>query len=79
MRNRMHSPNIKIINAFIYVMEKKVDRLSKWSEFLATDPEIPGSIPGANRFSEKGVCNGVHSASWVKLRIYLEEKPAARV
>jgi hypothetical protein len=24
-----------------------------WSEFLATDPEIPGSIPGATRFSEK--------------------------
>jgi hypothetical protein len=25
----------------------------KWSEFLATDPEVPGSIPGATRFSEK--------------------------
>jgi hypothetical protein len=24
-----------------------------WSEFLATDPEVPGSIPGATRFSEK--------------------------
>jgi hypothetical protein len=24
-----------------------------WSEFLATDPELPGSIPGATRFSEK--------------------------
>jgi hypothetical protein len=23
------------------------------SEFLATDPEVPGSIPGAVRFSEK--------------------------
>jgi hypothetical protein len=23
------------------------------SEFLATDPEVPGSIAGANRFSEK--------------------------
>jgi hypothetical protein len=22
-------------------------------DFLATDPEIPGSIPGATRFSEK--------------------------
>jgi hypothetical protein len=22
------------------------------SEFLATDPEVPGSIPGATRFSE---------------------------
>jgi hypothetical protein len=26
---------------------------SLWSEFLATDPEVPGSIPGATRFSEK--------------------------
>jgi hypothetical protein len=25
----------------------------KWSEFLATFPEVPGSIPGATRFSEK--------------------------
>jgi hypothetical protein len=24
-----------------------------WSEFLTTDPEIPGSIPGATTFSEK--------------------------
>jgi hypothetical protein len=24
-----------------------------WSEFLATDPEVPGWIPGATRFSEK--------------------------
>jgi hypothetical protein len=23
-----------------------------WSEFLATDPEVLGSIPGATRFSE---------------------------
>jgi hypothetical protein len=23
-----------------------------WSEFLAADPEVPGSIPGAARFSE---------------------------
>jgi hypothetical protein len=24
-----------------------------WSEFLVTDPEVPDSIPGATRFSEK--------------------------
>jgi hypothetical protein len=24
-----------------------------WSEFLATDPDVPGSIPGATTFSEK--------------------------
>jgi hypothetical protein len=35
-----------------------------WPEFPATDPEVPGSIPGATRFSEKQwVWNGVHPAS----------------
>jgi hypothetical protein len=24
-----------------------------WSEFLATDPEVPGLVPGATKFSEK--------------------------
>jgi hypothetical protein len=34
------------------------------AEFLATDPEVPVSIPGATRFSEKQwVWNGVPSAS----------------
>jgi hypothetical protein len=34
------------------------------SEFLATDPEVSGSIPGATKFSEKyWVWNVVHSAS----------------
>jgi hypothetical protein len=42
--------------------------------FLATDIEVPGSIPGASRFSEKQwVWNGVHSASRGQLRSYLEE------
>ena len=36
----------------------------QWSEFLATDTEFSGSIPGATRFSEQQwVWNGVHSAS----------------
>jgi hypothetical protein len=35
-----------------------------WPEFLATDPDVRGSIPGATRFSEKQwVWNGVHSTS----------------
>jgi hypothetical protein len=41
-------------------------RLPLWSsgQFLATDPEVLGSIPGASRFSLKQwVWNGVHSAS----------------
>jgi hypothetical protein len=49
-----------------------------WSEFLATDPEVKGSIPVATRFSEKKwVWNRVHSASWVLLRSYLNGKVAA--
>jgi hypothetical protein len=40
----------------------------------------PGSIPGATKFSEKQwVWNGVHSALWVQLTSYLEEKVAAPV
>jgi hypothetical protein len=40
----------------------------------------PGSISGATRISEKQcVWNGVHSASWVQFRSYLEEKVAAPV
>jgi hypothetical protein len=47
----------------------------EWSEFLATDPEVLGSIPVASRFFEKQwIWNGVHSASWEQLRSYLKEK-----
>jgi hypothetical protein len=35
-------------NMLLYVTASVVQ-----SEFLATDPEVPGSIPGATRFSEK--------------------------
>jgi hypothetical protein len=50
------------------------------SEFLSTDREVPGSIPGASRFSEKQwVWIGVHSASRGQLRSYLKEKVAAPV
>jgi hypothetical protein len=50
------------------------------SEFLATDPGVLDSIPGASRISEKQcVWNGVHSASWGQLRSYLEEIVAAPV
>jgi hypothetical protein len=52
----------------------------QWSEYLATDPEVPGLIPGTARFAEyKWVCNGVHSASWVQSKNYLEENVAASV
>jgi hypothetical protein len=40
----------------------------------------PGSIPGATRFCENHwVWNEVHSASWVQLRRYLEERVEAPV
>ena len=48
-----------------YTLRKLMD-LPLWSsgQFLATDTEISGSIPGATRFSEQQwVWNGVHSAS----------------
>jgi hypothetical protein len=49
-------------------MSEYVDKLTAsvvyWSEFLATDPQVSDSIPGASRFSEKQrVWKGVHSAS----------------
>jgi hypothetical protein len=50
------------------------------TQFLATDPEVLGSIPGASKFSEKQwVWKGVCSASWGQLRSYLEEIVAAPV
>jgi hypothetical protein len=65
----------------LYFFTYAIDRLCVlWSEFLATDPEVSGSIPGAVRFSEKQwVWNGVHSALWGQLRSYLEEIVAAPV
>jgi hypothetical protein len=36
----------------------------QWSDFMATEPVVSGSIPGTTRFSEKyQVWNGVRSAS----------------
>jgi hypothetical protein len=35
------------------VVREKTASVVWWSEFLSKDPEIPGSIPGAIRFSEK--------------------------
>jgi hypothetical protein len=51
-----------------------------WSEFLAANPEFPGSIPGATRFSEyQWVWNGVHSALVRVNEELLERKVAAPV
>jgi hypothetical protein len=62
------------------VIVQKTASVVKWSEFLATDPEVPGSIPSSTRYSEKSwVWTGVRSASCVLLRSYLEEIVAAPV
>jgi hypothetical protein len=56
-----HNVSIGIVIGNEY--EYQADRNEKWSEFLATDPEVPVSIPGATRFSAKSVWHRVHSAS----------------
>jgi hypothetical protein len=49
-------------------------------EFLAANPEVPGSIPSATRFSEwQWVWNGVHSALVRVNEELLERKVAAPV
>jgi len=37
---------------YIYIYIYMTASVVYWSEFLATDTEVPGSIPGATRFSE---------------------------
>jgi hypothetical protein len=58
------------IYIYIYIVTAVVFRCNEtasvvyWSEFLATDAEVPGSIPGATKFSVfHWVWNGDHSAS----------------
>jgi hypothetical protein len=52
----------------------------QWSEFLAVNPEILGSIPGDTRFSEwQWVWNGVHSALVRINEELIERKVAASV
>jgi hypothetical protein len=36
-----------------YTVKTLTASVIQWSEFLVTDPEGPGSIPGATTFSEK--------------------------
>jgi hypothetical protein len=57
-------PNSHTLFLTIAHIKSSMSSVVYWSEFLATDPEVPGSIPDASRFSEKQrVWNGVHSAS----------------
>jgi hypothetical protein len=37
--------------ALLNVIKKLTASVVKWLEFLATDPEVPGSIPDPTRFS----------------------------
>jgi hypothetical protein len=56
-----HIQNTTLLKLDLFLMTASV---ILWSEFLATDPEVPGSILGATRFSEKQwVWNKIHSAS----------------
>jgi hypothetical protein len=51
-----------------------------WSGFLPADSNVPGSIPGAAKFSVKQwVWNGVHSALVSINEELLERKVAAPV
>jgi hypothetical protein len=52
----------------------------KWPGLLAANPEVPGSIPGATRFSEwQWVWNGIHSTVVRINEELLEIKVAAPV
>jgi hypothetical protein len=47
---------ILFINSYIKIslcFIEKTASVVQWSEFLVTDPEVLGSVPGPNRFSEK--------------------------
>jgi hypothetical protein len=55
---------IQLCNFYVDVAYSRTASVIYRSDVLTTDPEVPGSIPGATRFSEKWwVWNGVHSAS----------------
>jgi hypothetical protein len=43
------SYQISFSGGYVYIQTAPV---VYWSDFLAADPEVPGSIPGAARFSE---------------------------
>jgi hypothetical protein len=58
-------------------MERSTVSVVSWSEFIAANPEVPGSIPGATSFSEcQWVWNGFHSAL-VRINEELLEKKVA--
>jgi hypothetical protein len=55
---------LKLTVEFSKMYYTKIAPVVQWSEFLAKDQEVPDSIHGTVRFSEKyWVWNGVHSTS----------------
>jgi hypothetical protein len=77
----MYCVSCEVRNEFIYVIQKKIDRLCglvvRVSGYRSRGQ---GSILGDTKFSEKQwVRNGVHSASRVQFKSYLEGKVAAQV
>jgi hypothetical protein len=38
---------------FAFLLLPLTASVVQWSEFLTTDPDVPGWIPGATRLSEK--------------------------
>jgi hypothetical protein len=46
-------PSSTVFDLMKLKITRKTASVVYWSEFLATDPEVPGSIPGTTRFSEK--------------------------
>jgi hypothetical protein len=47
-----HLIHVQFIYAHVKLVDKDTVSVVWWSEFLAANPEVPASIPGATRFSE---------------------------
>jgi hypothetical protein len=47
--SKRYYPNIAYLTCLVSCIPASV---VQWSDFLAADPEIPGAISGATRFSE---------------------------
>jgi hypothetical protein len=46
-------PSLFIVYRPRVIVPEATASVVEWSEFLATDPEVPGSIPGTSRFTKK--------------------------
>jgi hypothetical protein len=52
----------------------KIASVVQWSQFLATDLEVPVRFQALPEKKKKWIWNGIHSASWVQFKSYLKEK-----